>query len=64
MPYESSSYFVTHTWVHNANLVTESWIGDAGANDVRTTEGFQIYMRRTNSNYQSDYLWATIGKLP
>jgi hypothetical protein len=64
IPYESSNYFVTHTWTHNANLVSKSWLGDDGANDVRTTEEFKIYMQRTNSNYPSHYLWMTIGKLP
>lgn len=64
IPYESSSYFATYSWVHNANLVSKSWLGDAGGNDARTTEEFKIYMQRTNSNYPSYYLWMTIGKLP
>lgn len=64
IPYESSSYFATYSWVHNANLVSKSWLGDAGGNDARTTEEFKIYMQRTNSTYPSYYLWATLGKLP
>lgn len=64
IPYESSSYFATYSWVHNANLVSKSWLGDASGNDARTTEEFKIYMQRTNSTYPSYYLWATLGKLP
>lgn len=57
----NTSYFVTHSWIRNASLVTKSSITDAASNDARTTTSFGVYMVRTTSSYTSTFTWLAIG---
>ena len=59
--YDNTSYFVSYNWIHNANLVIKSWLGDAGGSDARTTTGCGIYVNRTASNYASYLTYIVIG---
>lgn len=60
-PFANNSYYASYSFVHNANLVTKSWLGDAGGNDKRTTQSFGIYVVRTTQSYSSYIAWFAIG---
>lgn len=60
-PFANNRYYVSYSFVHNANLVTKSWLGDALANDKRTPQSFGIYVVRTTQSYSSYIAWFAIG---
>lgn len=63
-PFADDNYYVCYSWTRNANLVTKSWLGDAGANDSRKTDQFLIYVNRTTLQYSSSFFWFAFGRAP
>ena len=64
--YESfvdTSYSISIEFARNGNTVDEYWIGDAGGNDTRRVDGFDLYLRRsTGTQYSVSFLYIAIGR--
>lgn len=62
-PFADTIYSVSIEFLSNGNTVDEYWIGDAGGNDTRRVNGFDLFFRRsTGSQNTVIFSYVAIGR--
>ena len=62
-PFVDTTYSVSIEFPGNGNTVDEYWIGDAGGNDTRRVNSFDLFLRRsTGTQYSVLFSYIAIGR--
>ncbi len=62
-PFVDTTYSVSIEFLRNGNTVDKYLIGDAGGNDTRRVNGFDLYLRRsTGTQYAVVFSYIAIGR--
>ena len=59
----NTEYSVSVEFVKNGNTIDDYWLGDAGGNDNRRTDGFDLFVKRpAGTTYTVVFTYIAVGK--
>ena len=62
-PFADTTYSVSIEFSRNGNTVDKYWIGDAGGNDTRRVNSFDLFLSRsTGTQYSVLFSYIAIGR--